>query len=139
MSFNLDSLKKATASLQRAILVLSDVKFNNSLNKDQRQTLQAGIIQNFEFTYEIAWKTIKRWLEDNISENYATEIPRPEFFRRTAQNLLIDDVEKWIDYHKAINQTSRLYDEEVAAEVYIRACEFIRDAKKLIENLETKQ
>ena len=50
-NINIDYIKKAQAVFE---------KFRNNLQTDQEQ---AGAIQAFEFSYELAWKLMKRVLE----------------------------------------------------------------------------
>lgn len=134
MSLDLSSLHRAFISLQNAIEVSTDKNLFNELNDKQKDTIRAGVIQNFEFTYELSWKMIKRWLETNVSKNYG-QVSNKELFRRAAQYNLIDNVEKWFVYHEARNKTSHIYDEEVATAVYKVAIEFGNEVQILLKNL----
>ena len=54
-----------------------------------------GILHRFEFTFELAWKTMKDFLEYNgISENIGS--PR-EILRRAFESHLIEDGEEWME------------------------------------------
>ena len=70
-----------------------------------RRVVQSGVIKHFEFTYELSWLFIKRWLEANVSPNAGDGVARRELFRLDAENLLIDDVDRWMRYHQARNRT----------------------------------
>ena len=135
MALDLSSLKSAVESLEQAILVIQDKKQFNLLTKQQQKVIKAGVIQNFEFTYELCWKFIKRWLEANYSSS-VDGLVRNELFRIAAEHQLITDVTKWFDYHNARNKTSHIYDEDVAEEVFKISCNFLPDAKKLLKRLE---
>ncbi len=78
----------------------------------------AGLVQTFEFTIELAWKTMKDILE---SENYSPMSPK-DTIRIGAQAGLIDDAVTWLDALEKRNQISHTYDEWVAnnAESLIR-------------------
>jgi nucleotidyltransferase substrate binding protein (TIGR01987 family) len=105
MFLDLSSIRKAIALLNRAL----DVSTEDRLSKmpvDQQEVIKAGVIQNFEFTYELCWKFIKRWLEMNINPGVADGVTRRELFRLAAENLLIVDVEQWMRYHETRNLTS---------------------------------
>jgi len=102
------------------------------------ETIEAGVIQNFEFTYELCWKFMKRWISENVNPEILDGVTRRELFRISAENKLIDDINKWMEFHKARNSTSHIYDSEVAEEVFIEAMEFLPYAKEFFIILEQK-
>ena len=51
---------------------------------------------------------------------------------------LIRDVEAWMIYHDARNETSHTYDDAKAQEVFEVAKKFLPDAKEFLDNLEKK-
>jgi len=63
---DLTAIEKAQKSLSDSLSVLNDKSFIDKLTPQQFHTIRAGVIQNFEFTYKLSWKFIKRWLENNI-------------------------------------------------------------------------
>ena len=134
----LNSLKHAIDSMSELLNRTYDTKLMTSLDEVTQNGLKAGVVQNFEFTYELCWKFMKRWLENNVGASYVDGVSRKELFRIAAENLLIEDVERWMEYHKARNETSHLYDEDVADLVFEAATDFIHDAKKLLANLEAR-
>lgn len=136
MSLNLESLNSAIKSLDESIHLINDIEQIKNLTKQQVKLMKAGVIQNFEFTYELAWKFIKRWLEENYC-SHVDGVARNELFRIASEHQLILNVKKWFDYHKARNQTSHLYDEILAEEVFLVVCGFIEDAKFLLSRLES--
>ena len=140
MSYTLDlsSLKMAVGSLERAIHVACSQEKMAMLDQDQKETIRAGVIQNFEFTYELSWKFMKRWLEHNLGSVYVDGLPRRELFRIAAEHQLIDCVDAWIVYHDARNETSHTYDQKKAEEVFQTATRFLADANILLSNLEKK-
>ena len=138
MNLDLSPIKMAVKSLEEAVLNGCDATFMSSLTQSQRRLIIAGVIQNFEFTYELSWKFIKRWLSENVGSTYVDGVTRRELFRLGAQSQLIADVDEWMVYHKARNQTSHTYDEKTAQEVFETAVEFVHAAKRLFEQLEVK-
>lgn len=102
------------------------------------ETIKAGVIQNFEFTYELCWKFMKRWIEQNIGSEIVDGVTRRELYRVSAENKLIDDISKWMEFHKARNSTSRIYDSDIAEEVYGIAVEFLPYAKEFLKRLEER-
>lgn len=108
------------------------------MSSDQQEVIKAGVIQNFEFTYELCWKFMKRWLETNLSPMIADGVTRRELFRLAAESRLIEDVQQWMRYHDARNQTAHIYDPQIAQDVYGTARGFAKDARKLLQALEAR-
>lgn len=138
MPLELSSLKKAITSLEKALSISRKKESELRENKDEMNVIIAGVIQNFEFTYELCWKFMKRWIETNISYEAADGVTRNELFRLAAENRLLDNVEKWFEFHKAKNKTSHIYDEETAEIVYNITKEFLPEAKLFLERIEKR-
>lgn len=138
MPLELDSLKKAVAALNAVLAKSNDAEIMRRLDEITQNAIKSGAIQHFEFTYELCWKFIKRWLEMNISPTAADGVTRRELFRLAAENRLIVDVDQWMRHHDARNQTSHTYDPAVAESVYLAAHDFARDAQRLLEALEAR-
>ncbi len=137
MNLDLSSLEKSVASLIRAV-EYSTAQIVSSQDNTEIEVLRAGVIQNFEFTYELCWKFMKRWLEFNIGRSSVDGVPRRELFRLAAESLLIDEVETWMRFHEARNQTSHIYDPAISEEVFQIAVSFVAEAKKLLETIKRK-
>jgi len=136
MALNIDSLRKSIAVLCRSLEVAEANKHNK--DGDLKDTLRSGVIQNFEVAYEQCWKMMKRWLEMNISSTTADGVTRRELFRLIAENRMIDDVEQWMRHHEARNQTSHIYEPEIADNVYAATKGFSRDALSFQQALEAR-
>ncbi len=91
MPISLTSLDYATAALHRAADVVTRVAAERS--QTEREVLQAGLIQSFEFTYEVAWKTVRRQLAEDHGHFAVDGLSRRELFRLAHQRRLIDDVD----------------------------------------------
>lgn len=89
-------------------------------------------IQRFEYTFELCWKMIKRYLKENIN---LPEGSLRDLFRQAAQQKLIASPGPWFEYQTARNLTSHTYNEMTADEVYEIAKSFAPEARKLLENL----
>jgi len=138
MRLDLSSLRKAVESLEKALRVADDGAFMSGLNDDQKETVRAGVIQNFEVTYELCWKFMRRWLEVNLGSVYVAGVARRQLFRLSAEHGLLDDVDRWMEYHDARNETAHTYDENTAEDVFETAHRFLADAQKLLEALEAR-
>ncbi len=132
---DLTSLEKAVVSLTQLHQRVSDEAFMSKQDHVVRFGLQAGLIQNLEFTYELCWKMIKRWLEINVAPESMDGLTRRELFRMAAENRLINDVDEWMSFHDLRNQTSHRYDSALAEDAQIMIAEFARAASRLLEYL----
>jgi nucleotidyltransferase substrate binding protein (TIGR01987 family) len=74
-------------------------------------------IQRFEFTYELAWKLMKAYLE--FSGRVEVNSPRSAFKEAFAAGLIING-ETWIDMIQDRNLTVHTYDEKTAIEIFGR-------------------
>ena len=73
---------------------------------------QEGIIQRFEYTFELAWKTIKDKL---YYEGYDEKTPRAVIRKAFEVEFLSEDhTEVWLDSLEKRNQLSHTYDEAIA-------------------------
>ena len=124
--------------MKNTLEVADDRSFISGLNGKQKDAIRAGVIQNFEFTYELCWKFMKRWFEVNLGSSYVEGIARRQLFRLAAENKLIDDVNQWMEYHDARNETSHTYDEDTAEDVFETARQFSADAENLLKALEAR-
>ena len=136
MALELSSLQKAVSALAGVLAKSDDRDFMSHQDEVTRNAIRAGAIQHFEFTYELCWKFIKRWLETNVTA--VDGVTRRELFRLAAENRLIDNVEQWMRYHEARNLTSHIYQPEIAERVYNIAHDFARDAARLLAALEAR-
>jgi nucleotidyltransferase substrate binding protein (TIGR01987 family) len=138
MPLQLDSFRNALAALRAVQARSEDTAFMAGMDAVTREAIRFGVIQHFEFTFELAWKFMRRQLEADIGRASVDGIPRRDLFRIAAENGLIDDVEVWFRYHLARNQTSHTYDPPIAASVYACSLAFAPDAAALLAALEAR-
>ena len=97
---------KALSQLQEAVALAQQ----RPLSKLEEQ----GLIQAFEFTHELAWNTLKDFLEDRGVQNlYGSKDTTREAFRTG----LITNGEEWMQMINSRNLTSHTYDEATAAQI----------------------
>ena len=95
--------EKALRQLQKFIAV-------EELNELEEQ----GLIQAFEYTHELAWKTIKDFLNYQGNQNiYGSKDATREAF---SLNIIVEG-DIWMNMIESRNQTSHTYNEEVAKEI----------------------
>ena len=103
------------SNFRKAFSQLSKFIERGNLNDLQEQ----GLIQSFEYTHELAWNTIKDFLESRGNkEIYGSKDTTREAFKLN----LIKNGELWMDMIQSRNQSSHTYIEETAKEI----CESIR-------------
>lgn len=78
-----------------------------------------GIIQSFEFTFELAWKTLKDYLE---SQGVTTQFPR-EVMKEAFHYQLITDGELWMDMLEKRDLMVHTYDEATAEQALALICQ----------------
>jgi nucleotidyltransferase substrate binding protein (TIGR01987 family) len=138
MPLVLDSFKDAVAALKALQGRAEDRAFMAAQDDVTREAIRSGVIQHFEFTYELAWKFMRRQLSADIGALSVDGISRRDLFRLAAQHGLVSDVETWFKYHVARNETSHTYQQAVAASVYATSLAFTGDAESLLAALEAR-
>ena len=118
MPLQLDNLRNSVRELVELTAASADEERMSRFTDTERRGIRAGVIRNFQITYELSWKLITRWLNANISPGIADGVTRRQLFRIAAEHRLIADVDAWMRHHEARNATSRIYDEERAVQVY---------------------
>jgi len=83
---------------------------------DEKDIVVDATIQRFEFTFELFWKTLKRFL---YLEGIETKSPR-ETLKKAYQSGWLKDEEFWLKMLHDRNLTSHIYDKEQALEIYER-------------------
>lgn len=93
-----ENFDKAYAQFRDAILQFE------KLSKLEKE----GLIQRFEYTFELAWKTLKDYLE---SQEVNVKFPR-EVIKESFHYELIQDGDIWMDMLEKRNLLSHTYNEE---------------------------
>lgn len=139
MKLDLTSLVNAIASLESALKVSTPDRLA-LFDAETREVLKAGVIQNFEFTYELSHKMLKRYLEATAaSPSDIEEMAFPDLIRTASEkSLLLNGWDVWKDYRKARGTTSHAYDQDKAQEVYRVIPGFLAEAKYLLAQLELR-
>lgn len=111
----MDKFTNKAANYKSALVRLHESieKYENSLDLVVRD----GVIQRFEFTTELAWKTIREYL----LTQQVTGINTPRAVLTEAFTIdLIADEEGWLQIMQDRNVTSHVYDEDDVHLIYNR-------------------
>lgn len=90
-------------------------RFEEVLKMEKTDVVRDSAIQRFEFSFDLAWKMTKTFLEEQRGVVCAS--PKG-CFRDAFQQSLIDYDEKWIDMTDMRNQTAHAYSEKMAEKIY---------------------
>ena len=89
----------------------------------RNDTVRDGMIQRFEFTFELGWKALKEYMLDAGMQNtlqFPKQVLREAYAAELAHGVsgregLTNDEGVWLDMLNARNQTSHIYDDHTAA------------------------
>jgi nucleotidyltransferase substrate binding protein (TIGR01987 family) len=120
------SFKKAYNQLERFVA-------HQALNEMEEQ----GLIKAFEYTFELAWKTLQDLLKEKGYNNILG--PRP-VIEQSFQDGYITRGKEWLTMHNSRNLTSHTYDKETADEIVKEVRENYLDLfKELHDRLEEER
>ena len=136
MKLDLTSLEKAIKALGDSLEVYGELKEGKSVSGNLLKTVKSGVIQNFEVAYELCWKFMRRWIDENVTPGLGDGATRKELYRLAAENGLLQDVEEWFDYHKSRNITAHTYDEENVEKALVISGKFHRSALDFFSRIE---
>lgn len=83
--------------------------------------IRDGVIQRFEFTFELAWKSLREYMEDQGASMEA--VFSKQVFKAAYAAGLIHDERAWVNMLTARNLTSHVYDESTADTIARDICE----------------
>ena len=102
--------KQRFSNYQKALTQLQKFIAKGELSELEAQ----GLIKAFEYTYELAWNTLKDFLEfRGQSDIYGSR----DAIQKAFQLGILEDGEGWMDMLKSRNQTSHTYNEDTAKEI----------------------
>ena len=98
--------RKALVQLEKAVGIVSKLKNRG----DEDMLMEEGLIQRYEYTHELAWKTMKDYAE---YQGLSDIVGSRDAIRQTLQSGLINN-DKWMDSIRDRNLTSHNYDDDTA-------------------------
>lgn len=93
-------------------------QLDTALQKKDFSVLEKdGVIKRFEFTFELAWKT----LQDRLNDEGYIDIKGPKpVIKQSFQDGTITNGQEWIEMLTDRNSSTHLYDESAAQEIFDR-------------------
>src|SRR3989338_6753760 len=102
-------------NFEKAFLLLNEPL--KQKNPDKLSDLEEeGVIQRFEYTFELSWKTLRDYMRYGGIE---TDLPR-DVIKQAFASGLIKDGQKWIDMLESRNLMSHIYDETAFGNIYAK-------------------
>lgn len=112
-------------------------RLNEAVNEEPTDVVIDGVLHRFEFTFELAWKLMKYYME-YMGLVEITGSPRETIQNALKQNI-IEDGEEWINMMISRNNLSHIYDEKVSREIYGKIKNnYIKLFEKLKQVMESK-
>jgi len=102
--------KQRFQNYKKALLVMKSA-VELAASRELSDLEKQGMIQGFEFTFEMAWNVMKDYLEE---EGITGIIGSKGAVRHAFNKGLIDDGQIWMDMIKDRNLASHTYDEKTA-------------------------
>lgn len=132
MALDLSPFRSAVAQLASG-LAAAQAAPGDDLMRD-------GVIQRFEYTYELSHKFLRRFLQETEpAPEQLRELSFPALIRLGSERgLLVNGWDVWTDHRKARGTTSHTYDGAKAAEVFARIPAFLEDARALLAALDRR-
>ena len=131
----------AAGSLDISPLVNAVARLREGLERYQREPaddqIRDGLIQRFEFTYELSHRMLRRYLRRiSASPGLFDQMPFQDLIRTgNEQGLLRGDWPAWRRYRDMRARSSHTYAAAVAAEVVACIPEFLAEAGYLLDRL----
>ena len=132
MDLDISSFSKAVERLSEGLEELEQYP--------ELSSIRDGVIQRFEFTYELAHKALRRYLSmAAASPKVIDEMVFSDLIRTgNEKGLLLNDWPVWKGYRQSRNDTSHTYDEEKAQKVMDKIPAFLEEARYLMEQLKKR-
>lgn len=129
MELDISALEKAFYKLKEG--------YERYANDESDEQIRDGLIQRFEFTYELSHKMLKRYLQMTSATPEQFENESFQFLIRSAneKSLILGNWNDWRRYREMRSKTSHTYDQKVALQVVEGIPEFIKETEGLINNL----
>jgi len=111
-------------------------KLEEGINQTKDELDRDGVIQRFEFTFELLWKALKIYLEH---KGVIVKTPRDSFVEAFRINLISDE-KIFLDMLEDRNNTAYIYDEETSKKIFNRIKKsYKQEIIKIIDKLKVER
>ena len=92
-------------------------RLREAVAEPESALVRDAVIQRFEFSFELVWKTLKLYLE---RQGHECGGPRPPLKKAFAEGLIatLEEADVWLQMLEDRNLTSHAYDEALATRIY---------------------
>jgi len=124
----MSKLEAILKQFQKAVNRLDEV-----LKQEKNEFIRDAAIQRFEFTFDLSWKVIKAFLEEN--KGVICNSPKG-CFREAYKQEIIEYDDFWTEMTDYRNKTAHIYKEELDEEIYAILPRTLSYFQKLLENIQ---
>lgn len=103
------------------------------LKKEKDEFMRDSAIKRFELTFDLAWKTLKSYLEEE--KGLVCHSPK-DCLRQSFQSGIIDYDDFWLEIVDSRNETVHAYDEKLADNIYQILPKILKYFQELLTRLE---
>lgn len=116
---------------KKALKKLEELSEKKTIESD---VLRDALIQRYEFTFELVWKFLKAYLEDQGIQNINS--PKSVLKAAFSEELIFEE-DIWLNMLKDRNLTSHIYDEKTAINISEKIInKYVDTFNKLLSKIE---
>lgn len=107
-------------------------RLSEAVKETKTELEKDGVIQRFEFTFELSWKLMKVYLEN---QGIICDSPK-SCLKGAFEVRLIDDEKNWLKMLEDRNLSVHIYNKKTAVEIFKRIKKYyVREFKSLLEKI----
>ena len=134
-TISLQALRKALEALASA----QRYWLEEAEDSGRKPHLRAGVVQSFEFSYELAIRSLRRVLIERAAvAAQIADLSFNDLLRAGADAGLLDDALGWRRWRELRNRTSHAYDAAQAQQIAEASAAFLPEAHALLQRLEAE-
>ncbi|WP_445372611.1 HI0074 family nucleotidyltransferase substrate-binding subunit [Methylomonas sp. HW2-6] len=128
-------LQKSLKHLELQYENYCNAQYRDELSELDKEGIAESTIQRFETCYDTLWKTLKRYLVEELGIPEVPNSPKPILRLAFENQLFASPIEQWLNYADTRVNTAHDYDEKKAAQCLALLNDFIDDAIGLYQTM----